>query len=1087
MTTSSAADPTPDPMLEQTSQQGGLLRLMIDRPVTVIVGIILTIAFGLAAVLRLPIQLTPDITVPTITVSTVWPGASPLEVEADLVQPQEDALKTVQGLTTMTSESRFGQGSITLEFEVGTPLSEALVRVSNSLSQVPNSPLTARRPVVATANSAGPPLAVIIIRSQRTGQDVASYRTWVEREIVPELERIPGVADTRLRGGQDREVHIDFEPAALAARDLSVPALAARVRDQLRDLSAGDMTVGKRRLLVRTLVSPDRLEAFEDIVLGAGPAGEPVMLRDVARVSYGLRKADSFVIANDTPAMALILQREAGTNVLEVTEALKATIEQLNRERFAPEGLIIEIVSEQSGYIKGALALVQSNLLIGAALAVLVLLLFLRSVGSSVIISVSIPICVFGTALGMTLFGRTVNVVSLAGITFAIGMVVDNSIVALENIDTWRSRVGSAKEAAYQGVKEVWGALLASTATTAAVFIPIIVWQGEVGELLRDVAYAIAIAVIISLVVSVLVIPSLCARFLKPKAQAQDQAQDQVDASSSQAPEAKERAQQVGLLGQALRMASDARGAIAGAARWMSRSSIRSLGVVALALVLSVGATLSLLPKLEYLPRGNRNLIFGIILPPPGASVQEVFEVGKEYMTDVAAHVRVDRGDGVPSIERSFFVGAPEQIFSGAVAEDPAQVQGVLKYLRARISRIPGMIGFAVQSSLFGNSIGGGRAIEVELSGAQLDAIIPLGQRMFGMVRQKVPGAQVRPLPSLDPGADELHVRPKRAQTASVALDGTALGLVVDAYVDGAILGEYGLAGEEKIDVVLRAASRRTGHEALRDVHALASAPVSVGAGQVVPLEAFAQIVEGTGPTVIRRIERRRAVTLQITPPEEVPLEAAIEVIERDIVQALRDQGALPDTIQVRIAGTADKLKLARARFLLILLVAFAISYLLLAALFEDFLAPIPVLITVPLAAAGGIAALRAVDAYLSAQQLDLMSALGFLILIGVVVNNAILVVDGALANLRRGARLEDAVYEGVRSRVRPIFMSTTTSLAGLAPMVFIAGDGSELYRGVGAIVLGGLGVSSALTLFVVPCLFTLVWRLRAVGASQAT
>ena len=551
-----------------------------------------------------------------------------------------------------------------------------------------------------------------------------------------------------------------------------------------------------------------------------------------------------------------------------------------------------------------------------------------------------------------------------------------------------------------------------------------------------------------------------------------------------EAREAKDRAP-VGVMGKLLRWADESRTTLANSVRWLSRSSLRALGVVILALVLSVGASWALMPKLEYLPSGNRNLVFGIVLPAPGASIPEVFDVGERFMGGVASHVGVER-DGVPSIERSFFVGAPEQIFSGAVATDSTQVGGVLKYFRQELSQIPGMIGFAVQSSLFGSSLAGGRSIEVELSGADLEAIIPLGQRMFGMIRERVPDAQVRPLPSLDRGAAELHVTPRRDETASIALDGTELGLLVDAYIDGAILGDYGRQGENKIDVVMRAASTRTGEESFLDLHAIASAPVSVGDGEVVPLDALVNIREGTGPSVIRRIERRRAITLQVTPPESVPLEAAIETIDRDVVQVLRDSGDLPDSIQVKIAGTADKLKEARARFILILLVAFAISYLLLAALFEDFLAPLPVLITVPLAAAGGIAALRAVDAFLSPQQLDLMSALGFLILIGVVVNNAILIVDGALANMRQGMTLDDAIYDGVKSRVRPIFMSTTTSLAGLAPMVFVPGDGSELYRGVGAIVLGGLGISSVLTLFVVPCLFTLVWRLRAKIAGKA-
>lgn len=1058
---------------EESTRPRGLLAAAISRPVTVMVGVILTVFFGGAAILALPIQLTPDIQVPTLTVRTSWPGATPQEVEREILEEQEEALKSVQRLDRMIAEARPNQGSLTLEFEVGTDIDEALVRVSNQLQQVPSYPEAARQPVVATSNSSGPPLAVIIARHRQPGQPVEAYRTWVAEEIIPQLERIKGVSDVRHLGGRDTEVHVDFDPHELAARGVSVQALAGRISAELSDRSGGDITRGKRRILVRTMLAPEELPELEELVLRVGPDREPVRVGDVARVRFGLRKATSVAFANDRPSMAILLSREAGTNVLEVSRDIRRVVDELDRERFAPRDLELVVVSDQTSYIEGALDLVQQNLLLGAALAVLVLLVFLRSFGASVIISVAIPVCIFGTALVMTLLGRTVNVVSLAGITFAIGMVVDNSIVALENIDTWRKRLEDSREAALEGVREVGGAMLASTLTTAAVFIPIIAWEGEVGELLRDVAYAISGAVIISLVVSLLVIPSLSARFLKSKAPAREEAAGE----DGEGEEADRASPPPSAARRVLGLAASFRDGVTRSVQWLVARSWRALTVVIVAVALTSAAAYFLLPKLEYLPSGNRNLVFGIMVPPPGYSVDELDRIGRHVQRQVADHTGVAK-DGVPEIARSFFVGSPERLFGGAVAANPDEVPGVLSYLKKVQGEVPGMISFATQASLFGRSIGGGRSVEIEITGAELSTLTALGRRMFGMARKALPGAQVRPVPTLDDGAPELHIEPRRQEAAALQMPGDALGLVVDAYIDGAIVGEYAPPGRPRVDVVVRAGDREV--EAIPSAEELRAAPVVTPSGQVVPLGVLAETRDTIGPTIIRRLERRRSITLRISPPEDVPLERAIELVRQDVITPLEQEGAIPGGVQIDIAGTAGKLADAKERFALILLVAFAISYLLLAALFEDFLAPVAVLVTIPLAAGGGILALRGVDMYLGTQPLDLMTALGFLILIGVVVNNAILVVDGALAGLRRGEVFEEAVAQAVRSRVRPIFMSTLTSLAGLAPMVLFSGSGSELYRGVGAVVLGGLGLSSVLTIFVVPSLFALLWRGRA-------
>ena len=1038
---------------EAEPEGSGLSWIAIKRPTTVIVIILLTVIFGWLSVADIPIQLTPDISVPTISVTTAWPGAAPIEVETEILEPQEEVLKNVQGLQTMESSASSNSGTITLEFDVGTSLQEALVRVTNRLSQVSSYPDAVREPIVETASSAGPPIAVIAIRAPDK-RDVAPYGTWARNEILPEIDRIPGVAGIRFFGGRDTEVHIRFSAEALAARGISIASVAERVQSELRDRSAGDVTLGKRRYLVRATVAPDNAKDFEQIVIGASPSGTPIVLGDVAEVDTSLRKAQMVALVDDQPSMVMLLSREAGTNVLEVTREIHATVERLQRERLGPEGLALEMLADQVDYIEGALDLVRRNLLLGAGLAVIVLMIFLRSFGASAVISVAIPICVFATALGMQLFGRTINVVSLAGITFAIGMVVDNSIVSLESIDTWRSKVHSASLAAYNGIREVWGAILASTLTTAAVFVPIILWQGEVGELLRDVAVAIALAVSVSLFVSVLIIPSLAAQFLS-------------SGKEKPAP------------GVWVERGERFRQWIVDRVRWLVTAPRRALLVLAFSIIAAIGFTAVLLPSMEYLPTGNRNLVFGILIPPPGYSVQEMRTIGDKLQSQMSKHTG-QAIDGEPSLERTFFVGSPDQVFAGAVAEHDKDVGRMLAFLRKVQAKIPGVFSFATQASLFGRSLGSGRAVELNIVGSDVATLTQVGGMLFGALKGAMPGAQIRPQPSLDPGAPELHIVPRRREAARLQMGGAELGLAVDALIDGAIIGEYTEQGKSKLDVVLSAVDDRD--TLLPDANALLSAPVVTPSGGVVPLGSVAEVQERLGPSVIRRLERRRAVTLVVSPPEDMPLEDAIATIRDDVLASV--QSKLPPGVRFTLTGAAGKLELAQKEFAGVLLLALIICFLLIAALFEDFVAPIAVLVTVPLAAAGGAAGLFLVNLFVGGQPFDLMTALGFLILIGVVVNNAILVVDGALTRLRDGESLLDAVPDAVRARVRPIFMTTATSLAGLLPMVVFGGPGSELYRGVGAIVLGGLALSTVLTVFVVPSAFVLLWSLRGAAKS---
>jgi len=1036
---------------EKFNSEHGFLSKAISRPVSVVSTMLLVVFFGGLSVFQLPIQLTPDIARPTINVATTWPGASPVEVESEIIEQQEDVLKRVAGLLEMESTARLGRGEIALEFEVGTDIDQALVRVSNQLSQVPRYPENVDQPVISSANSTGPPLAVIIVRSNHPSVSPNPYRTWIDETIVPEIERVPGIASVRVRGGRTTEVHIDVDVDALSARNITIAEVAQKIRVELADVSAGDFVVGKRRVVVRSRFKPQEASDLEKVVVAVSPDGIPVRLSDVATVKIGPGKPLDIAIADGDEALAILPQREAGFNVLEVTERLREVILELNETRFAPEGLRIEVVDDQVAYIRGSINVVRNNLILGAILAILVLLVFLRRFTAATIISLAIPVSVLGTAIGMAALGRTINVVSLAGMTFAIGMVIDNSIVALENIDSWSKKIHDSRLAAWKGIREVAGALLASTATTAAVFIPIIAWQGEVGEILRDLAYAIALSVTISFGVSLLIIPSLAGVLLR-------------SSKNRTLP-----LQRLAGWGEVVRTS------IGNVASWLARKSWRAGLVSLIAVLAAMTVAVTLIPKMEYLPTGNRNLIFGIILPPPGYSVEESYAAGHKNQQTMLKHTGKEV-DGIPAIRRSFFVGDPSLFLAGGVTEDPNRVRELRDFMQNLHGQIPGVINFASQAALFASGIGEGRAVEIEISGPDLNTLVGLGRSMMGEVQKAVPGARVRPVPLLDEGAKEIHIRPRRDEVANLGVSSADLSLIADVYIDGRKIGEWGREGDRKVDVKLRASTSGDASDSMR---LLSDAPVATARGDVVPFSVLANLETQLGPTVIQRVERRRAVILQVTPPDDLPFETAIEAVQSQVVDPLVLSGNLPPGVTVELGGTAGKLRDAQNQFGWVLVIALIISFLLLAALFEDFLAPIVVLVTIPLAAAGGVLGLLLVDATINEQPLDIMTAVGFLILIGVVVNNAILIVDGAIARLREGIALDDAVSAAVINRVRPIFMSTLTSLAGLLPMTLSTGAGSELYRGVGAVLLGGLLLSTLMALFVVPCLFSLIWRLR--------
>jgi len=623
-----------------------------------------------------------------------------------------------------------------------------------------------------------------------------------------------------------------------------------------------------------------------------------------------------------------------------------------------------------------------------------------------------------------------------------VGMLVDNSIVVLENIDRHRKMGKPAMAAVYEGAREVWGAVLASTATTVAVFLPVIFIQEEAGQLFRDIAIAITFSIILSLFVSVSVIPSLIHQFYK---RGQGRAPGRLQQSV------------VGPWLVNLLMNLSGR---------CLRTPLTRVATVVLFTAFSLGLGAWLLPSAEYLPQGNRNLILNILIPPPGYSVAKMQEMGRLIYHEAEPYLKEDGKDGIPRIKQMFYVGADRFTLFGGLCAHETRAREMMPLFTRIIRSIPGIFGVSIQAGIFESGIGKGRTVELNVSGDDIDAIINGSRALFGLVGEKIKGAQVRPVPSLESSYPEVRVVPNKEKLAANGLSEDDLGVYVDVLMDGRRIDEYRPEGTKQVDLLVK------GDDPLFTTpENILDSTIVNSHGQLIRVGDVAELVYDQGMPQINHLERRRTITLQVTPPAELPLQDAMAIIEHEVVDVLQQAGKLAG-VTVEIGGNADKLVETREALQWNLLLALVITYLLMAALFENFLYPLIILFSVPLAGAGGLLGLRAVNALVAPQGFDVLAMLGFIILVGTVVNNAILIVHQSLNNVRyNGLHGMAAISDAVRTRIRPIFMSATTSLLGMLPLVLSTGAGSELYRGLGSILLGGLAMSTLFTLFVIPAL----------------
>ncbi len=1083
-----------------------LIRTAIKRPITVWMGILTLLLFGMVGFSRLAVTLLPEMNYPTLTVRTLYPGAAPSEVEQLVSKPIEEAVGIVKGLRRLSSTSRAGLSDIQLEFEWGTDMDLAALDTREKLDAI-LLPLDIEKPLILRFNPNLDPIMRLGVKTDaRDEASLIALRSWADDELKRQLEAVPGVASVRPAGGLVREVQILVDQDKLAQLNLTPDQLVQRISAENINLSAGKLTQGSQELLVRTLNQFDSVEALANVIV-YHQDGRQVRLKDVAQVRDSFAERTDISRVDGEDAVEIALYKEGDANAVQVARAVHAKLAQLAERSDARD---ITVLYDQSRFIQGAIDEVTSAALIGAVLAMLVIYLFLRDIRPTLIISLSIPISVVATFNLMYFAGISLNLMSLGGIALAVGLLVDNAIVVLENIDRHRQLAAeqalpddeqTRSEAARLGTAEVAGAITASTLTTLAVFVPLLFVEGVAGALFGDQALTVAFALVASLLVALTAIPMLAGRrgFQWPKGAPRPPREVPASAWGRTRHYAttvfsfpfallfRHLPALILTVGLVLgRLVKRLAGWVFAPLAWGFQKLYQALerfypALLALALrqrLLTVALALAftgtaglLLPRLgmELIPPMNQGEFYLEVQLPPGTDVRRTDEV----LNRLAQSILSD-----PAVEHAYSQAGSAALLSSAssrsgenwgrlqvVLADPDAQDAIKATLRQTAARIPDLEAELKLPQLMTFK----QPLAIELSGYDLDQLKTASTALAKALADDPRFSDVTN--SLRDGQPELAIHFDHARLAALGLTAPDVAARLATLVGGTVASRYTLA-DRKIDIRLRADEQT--RDQIEDIRALI---VNPGARHPVPLDAVATIEQSVGPAAINRIAQQRVAIVSAGLTEGT--------LSEGVVQARRvlDGLALGSGIQAEFGGQNEEMEQSSRSLKIALALAVFLVYIVMASQFESLLHPLLILAAVPMALAGSVLGL-----WLTGTALSVLVFIGLIMLCGIVVNNAIVLVDRINQLREQGLPRDEAIQQAAASRLRPILMTTLTTTLGLLPMLLGLGEGAELRAPMAITVIFGLGLSTLLTLVVLPVLYALFDRAqRPVNAPEVT
>jgi HAE1 family hydrophobic/amphiphilic exporter-1 len=1013
-----------------------LPRIAIARPVAVAMFFLGVVFLGLLSFVRLPIDLLPDVAYPRLVVYTTDAGAAPAEAERFITEPVEQAISTVPGVQGVESVTREGASLVTARFAWGTDMEFAALNVREKLDNLRDAlPEQASRPVVLRTDPRSEPVLSLSVSG---GRDLPALKEVAELVFKRRLEQIDGVALAQVTGGVEREIHVDVDPRALESFGLTVQDVARALDEANASAPGGTIRRGRYRYSLRTLGELQGVEEIRAVPLRKSGAardsiGAQVLLRDVARVDDGFEERESLARYNGHEAVGLLVYKNADANTVRVARQVDEGLAQLRREY--PD-VQVQVAMSQAGFISNALANVVQEVILGGLLAFLVLFLFLREARYPVAIALAIPISLIATFALMHATGVSLNILSLGGMALGVGMLMDNSIVVLENVFRHRELGLKARMAAAVGAEEVQRAITASTLTTIAVFGPIVYVEGVAGELLGALAMTVAYSLLCSILVAVTLLPALAARW-----------------------EGEARAAGTGRVGRFFAPVLD--GFDRGFARFAAlyertlhagmrrRGRTMAVAFALLAVGLLVGARLprGVLPEVD---QGQFRLRVEL---PQGTPL--------ERTADDAA--RLERLlDADPAVD-AVFTRVGRQIAAAGMDDRESGLNTALLEVRLRggastaeaLARLrPGLAAFpagtvtveAGQATALGRLLGGGEAdLAVRIRGENLDAAMAYAARARQRLSREPALANVRV--GSEMGQPEMRVEIDRERAAAFGVDPAKIAGTVQDYMKGAVATNL-VEFDRKVPIIVRLPE-----EARRSARTLEELRVDG-----VPLRELVRVFDAAGPSEIRRIDQSRVVTVHA----DVAAGGVQDAVRR--VEAALAAAPPPHGLRVEIGGENQEMRDGFRALAFAFLLAVVLVYMLLAAEFESLLLPFIVLLAVPLAAVGATLAL-----WVTGAGLNTMSLIGMVILVGIVDNDAVVKVDFINQMRKQGMSRRDAIFAAGHARMRPIVMNTITAMLGLLPMAMGIGPGAELQAPLAIAVFGGLLSATALTLVVIP------------------
>ncbi|WOH37767.1 efflux RND transporter permease subunit [Thalassotalea fonticola] len=1009
-----------------------LTRSSLNNPAAILVIVALIFVFGAISIAKLPIQLTPDIEQPQITISTGWRSASPQEMESVIIEPQENVVKNTRGVTDVTTSINSGFGNITLTFAVGSDMQQAMLDVINKLNQAPPLPLDAIEPVVAAGGGRGGPNAaslLVKILDTNPNKNMGSYQKLIEDVVEPRLARIPGIGQVNLNSKRPKELRISFDPYQAAAMGIELGKISSTIA-RSADISGGFADVGRRQYTVRFIGQYD-VSSLNDMIIGY-QSQRPIFLKDIATIEETLVDRFGLTLRNGSPAYYITVTRNNDANTVKLLDDINLAINELNTGVLAEHGVTIDLSFDSSVHIRNALTLVKSNLGLGVLLALGVLWLFLRGLKPTLIIASTIPISLMVAFLGLSLFDRSLNVISLAGLAFAVGLVLDAAIIVQENIVRLRANGLKNHKAVLLGAFQVTGALFASTATSVAIFLPILFMQGIEGQLFSDLALTLSIAVVASLIAAITVLPIASKYWLKdlPKADPFEHYWQKITSLVMR----------------------------------LTNSSTKRYTWISILLGGSLAISALLVPKTDFMPRTPIDGFFFNISLPPGGNLNFI---DKEMAQLVKARIQPHlTGEQLPKIKSYNFYSYGASFSGGFIyADDPSKVEELMTIVRSDIlADLPDTQVYLFRGSMINVSGGGnGRSINLDIQGPNLEELMLTAQTGISAINQHMPGVSAQPIPGLSMAEPELQLIPNDRRIAQAGLNRNDVANAVRAFTDGLFVSEY-FDGNNRMNIILRGSDWSNPDE-------LATLPIYTPLAGVQTLGELTKIKRTVGPTQLRRVDGKRTISLRVSPPEDMSLEEAISTLNENVIPLMNQ--VLPNNATIKLSGNANKMKRAITDMITNFILALIILFLLMTALFKSAKDSLLVLLVMPMAVAGGVASLAILN-LVTFQSLDLLTMIGFIILLGLVVNNAILLVDQTRVAEREGANRRVAVAQAVRIRARPVYMSTLTSIFGMLPLMVMPGVGAEIYRGLATVIVGGMAISAIFTLILLPSLLRL-------------